>query len=109
MARITVTALIDGGVHLKYGEIKAGREYTIDEEDFGAELFARPNGFESPHEKADRERREAEAKSQELETGDLPASSPEPTVSDSPAHDSGYSLSEDQSPVPCSKSPKGGK
>lgn len=59
MAKITVKAKINGGVHLKYGEILEGQEYTIDEEDFGAELFERPNGFESPHEKTDRERAEA--------------------------------------------------
>ena len=62
---ITVTARIDGGVHLKYGEIVKGRQYTIEEEDFGAELFDRPPGFESPHEKADRERLEALASSTE--------------------------------------------
>lgn len=56
MAKITVKAKIDGGIHLKHGPIIKGQNYTIDEEDFGAELFERPDGFESPHEKADRER-----------------------------------------------------
>ena len=47
MAKIDVTAKIDGGVHLKYGEIKAGRTYTIDEEDFGeAGLLGRKNDGE---------------------------------------------------------------
>jgi hypothetical protein len=60
MAKIKVKAVIDGGVHLKYGEIKKGATYEIEEEDFGAELFERPHpGFESPHERADRERKEA--------------------------------------------------
>lgn len=60
MLKIQVKAKIDGGVHLKYGEIKAGQTYEIDDVDFGDELFVRPKGFESPHEKADRERREQE-------------------------------------------------
>ncbi len=67
MANIIVKAKIDAGIHMKYGEIKAGKTYTIAEEDFGAELFERPEGFESPHEKADRERAEGEqAKSEEI-------------------------------------------
>ncbi|PKN46761.1 MAG: hypothetical protein CVU59_05025 [Deltaproteobacteria bacterium HGW-Deltaproteobacteria-17] len=57
MAKITVKAKIDGGIHLKYGEIKAGQSYEIEEADFGDQLFERPPGFESPHERA--ERREA--------------------------------------------------
>ena len=65
MAKITVKARIDGGIHLKHGEIIAGKTYHIDEEDFGAELFERPEGFESPHEKADRERAEATMAKQE--------------------------------------------
>lgn len=69
MAKITVKARIDGGVHLKHGPIIKGQTYTIDEEDFGAELFERPEGFESPHEKTDRERAEVEqAKSPAPET-----------------------------------------
>ena len=59
MAKITVTAKIDGGVHLKYGEIVKGKQYAIEEEDFGEQLFERPPGFESPHDKAAREQREA--------------------------------------------------
>lgn len=82
MAKIDVTAKIDGGVHLKYGEIKAGRTYTIDEEDFGEQLFHRPPGFESPHEKADRERREA------LENETQAVASPESSPSqDEPIHE----------------------
>jgi len=57
MARIVVKAKIDGGIHVKYGEIAKGREYEIDEEDFGAELFERPSPeWLSPHEKADKTR-----------------------------------------------------
>lgn len=59
MAQIKVTAKIDGGTHIKYGEIKKDQQYSIDEEDFGEQLFHRPPGFESPLEKADRERLEA--------------------------------------------------
>lgn len=59
MAKITVKAKIDGGIHLKYGEIKAGQSYEIEEADFGDQLFERPPGFESPHERAEREKREA--------------------------------------------------
>lgn len=60
MAKIEVKAKIDGGIHLKYGEIKAGQKYLIDSEDFGEQLFERPKGFESPHEKAAREKQEVE-------------------------------------------------
>jgi len=78
MAKIDVTAKIDAGVHLKYGEIKAGRTYTIDEEDFGDQLFHRPDGFESPHEMADRERREAGTGDQVPGTGESLDLSPVP-------------------------------
>lgn len=59
MAKITVKAKIDGGIHLKYGEIKAGQSYEIEEVDFGDQLFERPPGFESPLERAEREKQEA--------------------------------------------------
>jgi len=59
MATITVTAKIDGGTHPKYGAIVKDREYTIAEEDFGAELFERPShDWLSPHEQADKARAE---------------------------------------------------
>lgn len=81
MPKITVKAKIDGGVHLKHGPIIKGQEYTIEEEDFGAELFERPPGFESPHERADRERREAlvSEPSEPSEPSDQPGQS-EPTT-----------------------------
>ena len=50
--KITVKARIDAGHHPKYGEIVKGREYTIDANDFGAQLFARPEkGWKAPWER----------------------------------------------------------
>jgi len=43
MATITVKAKINAGHHPKYGEIKKGKPYTIDENDFGEQLFERPD------------------------------------------------------------------
>jgi hypothetical protein len=74
--KITVKAKIDGGIHLKYGEIIKGKEYEIEEEDFGDQLFERPPGFESPHEKADRERAEAAAAKEIAAAVDNPPQSP---------------------------------
>jgi len=79
MSKITVKAKIDGGTHLKYGEIKAGQKYEIDPEDFGEELFERPKGFESPHEKADRERREENERAEDRGPGT--EENPEPRAS----------------------------
>jgi hypothetical protein len=41
--KIKVKAKIDAGHHRKYGEIKKGKSYTIDENDFGDQLFERPS------------------------------------------------------------------
>jgi len=52
MTTITVTARIDAGHHPKYGEIKKGQPYTIDENDFGDQLFDRPEkGWKAPWER----------------------------------------------------------
>lgn len=60
MAKITVTIRTDRGelgAHPKYGPLRPGEKITIDEEDFGSELFERPAPeFLSPHERKDRER-----------------------------------------------------
>jgi len=59
MAKINVTVRKTAqplGTHPKYGPLKAGQKLTIDEEDFGAELFERPAGFLSPKEQKDAER-----------------------------------------------------
>jgi hypothetical protein len=90
MPKITVKAKIDGGTHIKYGPIIKGQEYSIEEEDFGAELFERPQGFESPHERADREAQELRVKGQEASKGldpcpltpdpDLPTPSPQSPI-----------------------------
>lgn len=42
MAKITVTAKIGDTYHPKYGLLVKGQELTIDEEDFGGEIFERP-------------------------------------------------------------------
>jgi len=42
MAKITVKAKIDAGIHLKYGPIVKGQEYEIEEADFGDQLFELP-------------------------------------------------------------------
>lgn len=41
--KIEVKARIDAGHHRKYGEIIKGRKYIIDANDFGEQLFERPN------------------------------------------------------------------
>lgn len=55
-----ITVVVRDGIdtdHQKYGSLKEGMKITIEEEDFGAELFDRPSAdFLSPHELADRER-----------------------------------------------------
>lgn len=40
--KINVVAKITAGVHPKYGAIIEGQTYTIDEQDFGDQLFDRP-------------------------------------------------------------------
>lgn len=64
MAKIEVKVRSDAGdlgVHRKYGALVPGRTITIDEEDFGDELFERPAPeWLSPHEQADRDRAAAE-------------------------------------------------
>lgn len=67
MAKITVKAKIDAGVHLKYGPIIKGQEYEIEENDFGNQLFERPQGFESPLEKAEKARAQELVGNQGLE------------------------------------------
>lgn len=59
MAKIEVKVRSDKGdlgIHPKHGALIPGSTITIDEEDFGAELFERPNDFLSPHELADKGR-----------------------------------------------------
>jgi len=56
MAKIDVTVRRSAqplGTHPKYGPLKAGQKLTIDEADFGDQLFERPSGFVSPKEKKD--------------------------------------------------------
>ncbi len=43
MAIIKVTSKISNTYHPKYGELVAGQEYEIDEQDFGDEIFERQN------------------------------------------------------------------
>ena len=65
MAKISVKIrndIGDPGEHRKYGRLEPGKTISIDEEDFGSELFERPEGFISPHEKADQERAAAEGR-----------------------------------------------
>lgn len=60
MAKIKVKVrsdVPDLGVHQKYGQLTAGAEIEIEEEDFGAGLFERPSPeFLSPHEQKDKAR-----------------------------------------------------
>ena len=57
MARITVAVRSDKGdlgIHPKHGALIPGCKLTIEEEDFGAELFERPDpAYLSPLEKKD--------------------------------------------------------
>lgn len=57
MAKIVVVVrsdMGDLGVHPKHGALIPGGKITIEEEDFGAQLFERPGpDYLSPHEKAD--------------------------------------------------------
>jgi hypothetical protein len=59
MAQITVKVRSDKGdlgVHPRYGALVGGTKLIIEEEHFAEELFERPKGFQSPLEKADKER-----------------------------------------------------
>jgi hypothetical protein len=44
MATIKVTAKIGNTFHPKYGALVEGQEYTIDEADFGDEIFEKVDG-----------------------------------------------------------------
>jgi len=60
MAKIDVRVrsdIGDPGVHHKYGPLRPGTTVSIDEEDFGDELFERPHAdYLSPYEQADKAR-----------------------------------------------------
>ena len=59
MAKIVVTVRSDKGglgIHPKHGQLFPKAKITIEEEEFAPELFERPKGFLSPHEKADQDR-----------------------------------------------------
>lgn len=47
MAKITVTGRDDLGFSPKFGDIRKGQKYTIEETDFAIELFIPPKGFDT--------------------------------------------------------------
>jgi hypothetical protein len=47
MATIIVTGKADLGHSPKFGEIRKGQKYTIEEIDFAVELFTAPKGFDT--------------------------------------------------------------
>lgn len=47
MAQITVTGRDDLGLSPKFGDIRKGQKYTIEETDFAIELFIPPKGFDT--------------------------------------------------------------
>lgn len=51
MGMIKVTAKGNLGIHPVHGEIVENREYDIDENDFGDQLFHRPEGWVPPWER----------------------------------------------------------
>jgi len=86
MAKIKVKVRSDKGelgTHLKFGALIPGATMTIEEEDFGAELFERPHpDFLSPHEQADRVR--AGELGQRVGHQDPPAEPAEETPKENP-------------------------